>query len=149
MLNTPFGMCTVSSMGAFDATKGGYMVFWELKLVIEFPLPPPFFFPRPRSPTFTSPSSTAISAPFTQYIAGGLMRRAAPRGYRRDTRWQMGLDLLSTVDELFELEVVHHKGDRRLYNPYYSIQRTSFTANPDVLLFSRRTLRQVSTQRLK
>ncbi|KAJ7068933.1 hypothetical protein B0H15DRAFT_807364 [Mycena belliarum] len=37
VLNLPFGMCAVQALGPFDPTKGGHLVLWELKLVIEFP----------------------------------------------------------------------------------------------------------------
>ncbi|KAF8148485.1 hypothetical protein B0H34DRAFT_637108, partial [Crassisporium funariophilum] len=35
--NLPFGWCSVTSLGEFDPTKGGHLVLWTLRLVIEFP----------------------------------------------------------------------------------------------------------------
>jgi len=34
--NLPFGLCAVTSLGSYDATKGGHLVLWEYRLVIEF-----------------------------------------------------------------------------------------------------------------
>jgi len=35
--NLPFGLCAVTALGSYDATKGGHLVLWECRLVIEFP----------------------------------------------------------------------------------------------------------------
>ncbi|KAI0054920.1 hypothetical protein BV25DRAFT_1816360 [Artomyces pyxidatus] len=35
--NVPFGLCAITSLGSFDATKGGHLYMWELGLVVEFP----------------------------------------------------------------------------------------------------------------
>ncbi|KAJ7778948.1 hypothetical protein B0H16DRAFT_1711298 [Mycena metata] len=37
ILNLPFGWCPVTAFGDFDPTRGGHMILWDLKLVIEFP----------------------------------------------------------------------------------------------------------------
>ncbi|KAJ7233543.1 hypothetical protein C8J57DRAFT_1577437, partial [Mycena rebaudengoi] len=121
ILNAPFGMCAVQALGDFDATKGGHLILWDLKLVIEFPA----------GATILLPSATICHSnlpiqpgdkrgSFTQYTAGGLMRYVDngfrterelaendPEEYARmcllkETRWEMGLALLSTVDELLE-----------------------------------------------
>ncbi|KAJ7886596.1 hypothetical protein B0H14DRAFT_3082162 [Mycena olivaceomarginata] len=121
VLNIPFGMCAVQAMGKFDATKGGYLILWELKRVIEFPAGGTILLP---SATITH-SSIPVQpgeerASFTQYTAGGLIRYAdngfrtekeleaqdAPEYARlmtlKSSRWEMGLAMLSTVDELLE-----------------------------------------------
>ncbi|KAJ7028796.1 hypothetical protein C8F04DRAFT_963568, partial [Mycena alexandri] len=121
ILNTPFGMCVVTSMGPFDAVKGGHMVLWELKLVIEFPSASSILLPSATITHSNLPVQPGDArASFTQYTGGGLMRfvdngfrteaellAEDPAEYERlaalkDTRWEMGLALLSTVDELLE-----------------------------------------------
>lgn len=117
--NCPFGWCAIQSLGVFDSKKGGHLILWDLKLVIEFP----------SGSTILIPSATLIHsnvpvqdgeqrASFTQYSSGGLFRwvdngfrtegelaASDPEEYDRmlrlkETRWEMGLDLLSTIDDL-------------------------------------------------
>ncbi|KAJ7037287.1 hypothetical protein C8F04DRAFT_952936 [Mycena alexandri] len=121
VLNTPFGMCTVTAMGPFDATKGGHMILWELKLVIEFPAASTILIPSATITHSNLPVQDGDErASFTQYTGGGLMRYVDngfrtekelaaqdPAEYERlaelkGTRWEMGLGLLSTVDKLLE-----------------------------------------------
>ncbi|KAJ7109051.1 hypothetical protein C8R43DRAFT_904942 [Mycena crocata] len=121
VMNVPFGWCAVQALGHFDARKGGHLVLWDLELVIEFP----------HGATILLPSATVAHsnipvqpgeerASFTQYTPGGLMRyvdngcrtegeleQQDPDEYVRmmaakDTRWDMGIGLLSTVEELLE-----------------------------------------------
>ena len=35
--NHACGMCSVTSLGSYDPTKGGHLVLWDLGLVVEFP----------------------------------------------------------------------------------------------------------------
>ena len=44
-LNIPFGWCVITAIGDFDHTRGGHLILWELKLVIEFPAGSPIFIP--------------------------------------------------------------------------------------------------------
>ncbi|KAJ7745014.1 hypothetical protein DFH07DRAFT_776918 [Mycena maculata] len=37
VLNLTFGWCAIQALGEFDATEGGHLVLWDLKLVVEFP----------------------------------------------------------------------------------------------------------------
>ncbi|KAJ7226561.1 hypothetical protein C8J57DRAFT_1535044 [Mycena rebaudengoi] len=121
VLNAPFGMCAVQVLGDFDATKGSHLVLWDLKLVIEFPAGATILLPSAticHSNLPVQPSDTRSS--FTQYTAGGLMRYV-DNGFHtkrelaeneleeysrmcllKETHWEMGLALLSTVDELLE-----------------------------------------------
>ncbi|KAJ7884391.1 hypothetical protein B0H14DRAFT_3743590 [Mycena olivaceomarginata] len=117
--NVPFGLCAVQAAGDFDPTKGGHLVLWELKLVIEFPSGALILLPSATISHSNIPvqeGDTRVS--FTQFTAGGLMRyvdsgcrtweelRAQdPQEFGRlaaegDGRWEMGLGLLSTMDEL-------------------------------------------------
>ncbi|KAJ7238463.1 hypothetical protein C8J57DRAFT_1086947, partial [Mycena rebaudengoi] len=121
MLNVPFGWCAVQAFGRFNPTKGGHLVLWELKMIIEFPLGATILLPS----ATISHSNIPVQAgdqrvSFTQFTASGLLRYV-DNGFRtekelvegdlkeyermsalKDTRWQMGLGLLSTVDELLE-----------------------------------------------
>ncbi|KAF8179315.1 hypothetical protein K438DRAFT_1769024 [Mycena galopus ATCC 62051] len=58
--NLPFGWCSVQALGKFDPRKGGHLVLWDLKLVVEFPPGPPPPLHTPMSPsnreTSASPS---------------------------------------------------------------------------------------------
>ncbi|KAJ7792122.1 hypothetical protein B0H14DRAFT_3094302 [Mycena olivaceomarginata] len=104
VLNCAFGWCAIQALGDFDPAKGGHLVLWDLKLVIEFHLP----------------GDTRAS--FTQFTAGGLFRYV-DNGYRtegelaeedpaeyarlvekKQSRWEEGLALFSTVDELVASE---------------------------------------------
>ncbi|KAJ7433563.1 hypothetical protein FB451DRAFT_1419628 [Mycena latifolia] len=121
VLNLPFGMCTVQVLGPFDPTKGGHLILWELKLVIEFPPSTLILLPSANMTHSNIPVQAGDQrASFTQYTAGGIFRyidngfrtekqleEEDPKEYARvcvqkDARWAMGFDLLSTVDELLE-----------------------------------------------
>jgi hypothetical protein len=108
-------------MGDFDPSAGGHLVLWDLKIVVEFP----------RAATILLPSATIAHSnvpvragkargSFTQYTPGGLIRYV-DNGFRtegqlqeedpaefarlagfKETRWSMGIGLLSTVDELLQ-----------------------------------------------
>ena len=73
--NLAFGWCCITALGDYDYTRGGHLILWDLKLVIEFP----------PGATILIPSSTIhhsnarIQAgehrySITQYSAGGLFR---------------------------------------------------------------------------
>ncbi|KAJ7678390.1 hypothetical protein B0H17DRAFT_944629, partial [Mycena rosella] len=121
--NVPFGWCAVTALGAFDHTKGGHLVLWDLKLVIEFPLGTTILLPSATIAHSNVPVNAEHSkehTSFMQYMAGGLLRfvdnrfqtekefeSEDPEGYAqmcegKEKRWEMGLGLLSTLDELCE-----------------------------------------------
>ncbi|KAK7032457.1 hypothetical protein VNI00_013015 [Paramarasmius palmivorus] len=73
--NWAFGWCFITALGRFDATRGGQLVMWELKLVVDFP----------HAATIALPSAviTHSNVPirsgdertsFTQYSAGPIFR---------------------------------------------------------------------------
>ena len=35
--NLPFGLCSITALGSYDPSKGGHLVLWQCKLVVEFP----------------------------------------------------------------------------------------------------------------
>ncbi|KAJ7126502.1 hypothetical protein C8R43DRAFT_958011 [Mycena crocata] len=121
LLNLPFGWCAVLALGRFDPRKGGHLVLWDLKLVIEFPAGATILFPSATISHSNIPVQDGDErASFTQYTSGGLMRyvdngfrteselhREDPAAYERmcedkGARWDMGVGLFSTVDELLE-----------------------------------------------
>ncbi|KAJ7813208.1 hypothetical protein B0H14DRAFT_2377104, partial [Mycena olivaceomarginata] len=121
VLNVPFGMCAVQALGDFDAMKGGHLILWDLKLVIEFPAGSTILLHSATISHFNIPVQVGKSrASFTQYTGGGLLRyvdnsfrteaklaEEDPEEYARlaalkDTCWEFGLTMLSTVEELLE-----------------------------------------------
>ncbi len=118
-LNLAFGWCAIQALGDFDPKKGGHIVLWELRLVIEFPPAALILLP---SATITH-SNTPVAegntrSSFTQYMPGGLFQWVDygyclvdeckvknPELYHeqlsaRPYKWRRGLDLLTTVDGL-------------------------------------------------
>ncbi|KAI0039169.1 hypothetical protein FA95DRAFT_1504537 [Auriscalpium vulgare] len=113
--NIPYGWCAITALGNFDHTKGGHLILWELKLVIEFPAGSTILIPS----SLITHSNTPIQEgetrqSFTQYCAGDLVRWKA-YGYRTDKRlrredpalkrrldkelpgrWRQAVDLFST-----------------------------------------------------
>ncbi|KAJ7858437.1 hypothetical protein B0H13DRAFT_1640464 [Mycena leptocephala] len=119
--NLPFGWCAVQSLGSFNATKGGHLILWDLKLIVEFPAGALILLPSATIAHSNIPvekDEERIS--FTQYSAGGLFRYVDngmrtqeqlaaqdPVEYERlmelkESRWEEGLKLFSTVEELLD-----------------------------------------------
>ncbi|KAH9923230.1 uncharacterized protein B0H18DRAFT_955931 [Fomitopsis serialis] len=118
--NLPFGWCAISALGDFDPQKGGHLVLWDLKLVIEFPPGSTVMIPSAtlrHSNTQVQENEERFS--ITQYTAGGIFRwvdqglqpsaayyssldnieREEARR-RAAARWMEGMALFSTLDEL-------------------------------------------------
>ncbi|KAJ7621788.1 hypothetical protein DFH06DRAFT_991468 [Mycena polygramma] len=119
VLNLAFGWCAVQALGCFDPRKGGHLVLWDLKLVIEFPAGALILLPSATIAHSNVPVQDGDErASFTQFSAGGIFRyidngcqtveelaQSNPEEYERladlrASRWEKGLDLLSTLDEL-------------------------------------------------
>ncbi|TFK18565.1 hypothetical protein FA15DRAFT_603109 [Coprinopsis marcescibilis] len=129
MLNCPFAWCAIQALGQFDHTKGGHLVVEELKLYIQFPAGALIHIP---SATLTHGNTPVqeheIRLSFTQFCAGGLLRfvnngfqgekglkRRNKRLYQqkmeeKKDRWEMGLALLCTVDEILD-PAIHRPRD--------------------------------------
>lgn len=115
--NLAFGECSVTPFGVYDYTKGGHLILWDLKMVIEFPPGSTILFPS----AVISHSNVAIAKnerrySFAQYTAGGLFRWV-DQGFQTQARqlasmtpeerdeedrrvselWKIGLSLLPTV----------------------------------------------------
>ncbi|KAF7300327.1 hypothetical protein HMN09_00916000 [Mycena chlorophos] len=91
VLNLPFGWCAITALGNFDHTKGGHLVLWDLKLVVEFPA----------GATILIPSATLAHS----NIPRGELAEEDPELYEvrveeKEKRYQEGLALWSTMDEL-------------------------------------------------
>ncbi|KAJ7832587.1 hypothetical protein B0H13DRAFT_1654163 [Mycena leptocephala] len=119
VLNLAFGWCAVQALGRFDATKGGHLVLWDLELVVEFPHGTLILLPSATIAHSNVPVGPGEErASFTQFTSGGLFRyvdngcrtldelaEEDPEEYERlmalkEGRWEAGLNLLSTLDEL-------------------------------------------------
>ncbi|KAJ6459908.1 hypothetical protein C8R45DRAFT_1109284 [Mycena sanguinolenta] len=75
MCNLPFGWCAVQALGSFDHTKGGHLVLWDAKLVVQFPAGTLILLPSATVAHSNLPvqdGEERIS--FTQFTAGGLFR---------------------------------------------------------------------------
>lgn len=112
-----FGECSVTPFGSYDYKRGGHLVLWDLKLVIEFPPGCTILFPS----AVLSHSNVAIARherrySFAQYTAGGLFRwvdqgfqtkdqhwaslsaeELTKEKERLDGMWKLGLSLIPTV----------------------------------------------------
>lgn len=115
--NLPSGMCAVTPFGPYDYKKGGHLVLWELKLVVEFPPGCTILLPSAILTHFNIPiAKNERHYSFAQYTAGGLFRwvdqgfqtkeayRASltPEGLEAEDemlakRWEKGLSLIPTV----------------------------------------------------
>ncbi|KAF6743218.1 hypothetical protein DFP72DRAFT_828408, partial [Ephemerocybe angulata] len=119
--NLSFGLCALTPLGNFDYTRGGHLILFELKLVLEFPAGSTGLVPSSalrHGNTGIQPGEDRLS--IAQYGAGGLFRWVAydfcsgksldstPAGriYRvavdgePNERWLDGLNLYSTPDSL-------------------------------------------------
>jgi hypothetical protein len=115
--NLAFGWCAVTALGDFDWTKGGHLVLWELRMVVEFPPGTTIFIPSAvvcHFNTRVQPHEKRYS--FTLFSAGGLFRWVehgfqlekvyqktldAVRGARENAqKWATGLSLFSSIDAL-------------------------------------------------
>ncbi|PBK63847.1 hypothetical protein ARMSODRAFT_893855, partial [Armillaria solidipes] len=118
--NLPFGWCAITALGQFDHRRGGHLVLWDLKLVIDFPPGSTILIPS----AILRHLNTNIGwwekrYSFTQYTAGGLFRwvdygfrtseeywgslnpaEQAAAKQTREERWRMGLGMFSTLDDL-------------------------------------------------
>lgn len=119
VLNLAFGWCAVQALGAFDHTTGGHLILWDLKLVVEFPPGALILLPSATVAHSNVPVAKGEQrASFTQFSAGGIFRfvdngcrtveellEEDPDEYervmeRKASRWEDGLNLFSTMDEL-------------------------------------------------
>ncbi|KAK0197705.1 hypothetical protein F5146DRAFT_1016387 [Armillaria mellea] len=110
VMNCPFGWCAIIALGRFNPSLGVHLILWELKMVVEFPHAATVFIPSAtitHSNTVPAPGDERVS--FTQFYNGFRMeselREQDYEAYQqmladKDTRWEQGLGLYSTVEEL-------------------------------------------------
>ncbi|KAL0564650.1 hypothetical protein V5O48_017391 [Marasmius crinis-equi] len=115
--NLAYGWCAITALGNYNWRKGGHLVLWDLKMVIEFPPGTTIYIPSAlvcHFNTAIAPNEERYS--FTLYTAGGLFRwvehgfqfeydykktaQARENAQRDETTWERGSDMFSTVDEL-------------------------------------------------
>ncbi|KAJ7686883.1 hypothetical protein B0H14DRAFT_2528889 [Mycena olivaceomarginata] len=118
--NLAWGWCSITSLGWFDADRGGHLILWDLKLIIRFPPGATILIPSAiirHSNIPVQPHEKRFS--FVQYTAGGLFRWIR-NGYMTDedflkkstmesreardaeaeTRWEEGVKMFSIIDDL-------------------------------------------------
>ncbi|KAJ7713588.1 hypothetical protein B0H14DRAFT_3523325 [Mycena olivaceomarginata] len=118
--NLSWGWCSITPLGSFDPDFGGHLILWDLRLVIRFPAGSTVFIPSAIIQHSNVPiRSHETRSSFTQYTAGGLFRwvrngvrtnkdfeneasvaEKALRAAEAETRWEDGMDMFSTIDEL-------------------------------------------------
>ncbi|KAL1699670.1 hypothetical protein EV121DRAFT_215799 [Schizophyllum commune] len=118
--NLPWGWCPITAVGNYDYKRGGHLVLWELRLVIEFPPGSTIIIPSgllTHSNVPVGPNETRYSV--TQYTAGALIRwidqgfqtkeaflatlspeQRAEEAVKASTRYREGLAMFSTLAEL-------------------------------------------------
>lgn len=118
--NLPFLWCFIWALGWYNWRKGGHIILWDFKVVIEFPPGSLAAIPSGvcrHSNTRIHQDETRYS--FTQYSSGGNFRwvdhdfmsekefaskmtasEAEEEEDRKRARWVMGLNLFSTLEEL-------------------------------------------------
>lgn len=118
MMNLAFGMCAITALGTFNHEKGGHLVLWDAKVIVELAAGSTAIIPSATlSHSNTDIGEDETRASFTQYSSGGLFRwvdngfktdvelKKDPKAYqaileKRKGRWLEGLALLSTVQGL-------------------------------------------------
>ncbi|KAF8192035.1 hypothetical protein K438DRAFT_1965309 [Mycena galopus ATCC 62051] len=118
--NLSWGWCSITPLGSFDPDFGGHLILWDLRLVIRFPPGSTIFIPSAIIRHSNVPiRSHETRSSFTQYTAGGIFRwvrngfrtdedfenqssgaEKAARAAEAETRWEDGMDMFSTIDEL-------------------------------------------------
>lgn len=106
--NLSFGWCSVTSLGNYDPTKGGHLVLWDLKLIVEFPPYSTIFLPSAivmHSNTRIQAHETRLS--ITQYSSAGLFSWFAyengPKGKAKQSGtwwWDRPRHLFSKLEDV-------------------------------------------------
>ncbi|KAL1751667.1 hypothetical protein FB107DRAFT_221538 [Schizophyllum commune] len=118
--NIPWGWCPITALGNYDYRRGGHLILWELRLVVEFPPGSTIIIPS----SILTHSNVAIAAnetrySVTQYTAGGLIRwvdqgyqtkeaflaslspqQRAEEELKAKRRYRTGLDMYATLESL-------------------------------------------------
>jgi len=117
--NLPFGLCSITALGSYDPSKGGHLVLWQCKLVIEFPPGSTILIasgivahsnvPVGKDETRYSVAHYSAGALFcwvennfrrsVDFLAGLSEEEALVVQERELSRWEMGLSLLPVFKE--------------------------------------------------
>lgn len=82
--NCPFGWCTITALGNFDASKGGHLILWDLGVVVEFPAGACICLPSALITHSNIPTGNGEERmSFTQYCSGEIFRYIE-NGFRTD-----------------------------------------------------------------
>jgi len=119
--NCPFGWCTITALGDFDASKGGHIVLWDLGLILEFPAGACVCLPSALVTHSNIPTNTCeIRMSFTQYCSGEIFRHIENgfttdrkleendpaillfRKNARKTRIEEGHEMFSKIEDLMK-----------------------------------------------
>ncbi|KAK7024166.1 hypothetical protein VNI00_016544 [Paramarasmius palmivorus] len=105
--NWAFGWCFITALGKFDATRGGQLVMWELKLVVDFPHAATIALP---SAVITHSNVPIAPGPIFRWVENGCrtereMEADDPKEFqammaKKSTAYLDRLPLYSTLDEL-------------------------------------------------
>lgn len=122
VLNYSLGQCAITSLGDFDHTQGGHIIFEELKLVIKFPSASTIFIPSASITHGNIPVSVSerrIS--MTQWAAGAIFQWV-DNGFKTDGQlskeelivaksrrrllWEQGLEMLPHISHFTSAKCV-------------------------------------------
>lgn len=119
--NLAWGWCSITALGNFNPDKGGHLVLWECKLIIRFPPGSTILIPSAMITHFnTNIAENETRHSLVLYSAAGLFQWVY-NGFQRDIdaqakakevgkenrekdcarRWLTGLEMLSTLDEIY------------------------------------------------
>lgn len=105
--NLSWGLCSVTSFGSYNPTKGGHLVLWDLGIAVEFPAYSTILFPSAvilHSNTSIGEDETRLT--ITQYSSAGLFGWKAygymPKGVSTqvDAWWEHPRHMFSKVHQL-------------------------------------------------
>ena len=105
--NLSWGWCSITSLGSYDPTRGGHLVLWDLKVLVEFPPYSTILIPSAimmHSNTSIGEDETRLT--ITQYSSSGLFAWAAygnvPKKKAKKVMawWERPMHMFSKLDEL-------------------------------------------------
>ncbi|KAF7336320.1 hypothetical protein MVEN_02180400 [Mycena venus] len=97
--NLAFGWCAITALGVFDYKKGGHLILWDCKLVIEFPPGCTILIPSAAIYQSNIPVSLFETRhSFTQYTAGGLFHWV-DRDFKMEEEYWETLDAAGQQEE--------------------------------------------------
>jgi hypothetical protein len=103
--NLPFGLCAITALGDYGPKKGGHIVMWDCKLVVQFP--PGATVPIPSA--IITHSNIPVTAhekrySFTQYTAGALLRWV-DNGFKTNENLYKGM----TQDQVEQVQLANQQ----------------------------------------